>query len=381
MGPVRFDTRGVASLDGQWEFFPGDHPRAGLDGLDALTIRVPGLWEAQGHLELDGVAWYRTRFDLDDLDGEWTLCFGAVMDLAEVYLNGTLLGSHELPFTPFELPATAALVAGTNVLDVRVTDPPLGDPEHARLPHGKQGWMNHVFPSRPSLYMTYGGIWQPVILRRHGPLAVGGVFVNGDPDDLVVEVEVTNRSAARQDGVVGVRALGRVYDVEVDVPASGSAQVKVPFGAVTADRWSPQSPVVHEALVDVRAGTRSSDVALARFGLRTVRVEGRDIVVNGVPYRMKSVLVQGFTADELYAEGSDDDITAEIEAALAMGFNTLRLHIKAFDPRYLDACDRLGVFVHCDLPVAEPVNHEEMGADTVLGRRCVAAITEQVRRD
>ena len=77
-----------ASLDGVWEFYPGDHDRAALDELAPEAIRVPGLWEAQGHLELDGVAWYRLRFHLDVTDGWWTLRFAAVMDVAEVWLNG-----------------------------------------------------------------------------------------------------------------------------------------------------------------------------------------------------------------------------------------------------------------------------------------------------
>ena len=160
------------SLDGTWELFPGDHGLAELGGLEPRPIRVPGLWEAQGLLELDGVAWYRRRFSLDDPGGHWTLRFGAVMDLAEVYLNGRPLGGNDLPFTPFELDPSAALAAGANELAVRVTDPPVDAPLHPRLPHGKQGWANHVFPSPPSLYMTYGGIWQPVTLRRHGPVAV-----------------------------------------------------------------------------------------------------------------------------------------------------------------------------------------------------------------
>lgn len=66
---------------------------------------------------------------------------------------------------------------------MRVVDPVLDDPEHLRLAHGKQGWANEVFPSRPCLYMTYGGIWQSVVLCRHGPVILDGVFVNGDPDD------------------------------------------------------------------------------------------------------------------------------------------------------------------------------------------------------
>jgi hypothetical protein len=96
---------------------------------------------------------------------------------------------------------------------------------------------------------------------------------------------------------------------------------------------------------------------------------------------MKSVLVQGFGANQLYAEDDPATIRAEVSAAKAMGFNTLRLHIKAFHPAYLDVCDELGMLLHCDIPVAEPIAHEEMGGDTVLTQRCVAAAREQVRRD
>ena len=381
MEQLRFDSRGVASLDGDWEFHPRDCAVDELDAVPPLTIGVPGLWEAQGHLELNGAAWYRRRFLLADTSGHWTLRFGAVMDIAEVYLNGTLLGRHESPFTPFELDARAALVGGDNVLAVRVVDPALGDAEHLRLPHGKQGWMNHVFPSRPSLYMTYGGIWQPVTLRRHGPLVVRGVFVNADPDDLVVEVELENRSDEPLEAGVGVATLGTVVDLETSLPARGRSTVKAGLGSTAAARWSIDRPVLHDVLVDGRSGDRSSDVRTTSYGLRTVRVEGDRILVDGMPYRMKSVLVQGFTAEELYAEGSDAAIEHEVRSAKEMGFNTLRLHIKAFDPRYLDICDRVGMYLHCDLPVAEPIEHEEMGGDTLLTRRCVDAVTEQVRRD
>src|SRR5215217_9203564 len=176
---MQFDSRGRASLDGVWDFFPGDYDLAELVDLVPEPIHVPGLWEAQGWLDLDGVAWYRQTFDLSDTSGHWTLRFDAVMDRAEVHLNGMAIGAHDQAFTPFELDITAALHPGENVLAVRVFDPSLADADHRRMAHGKQGWANHVFPSRPSLYMTYGGIWQGVTLRRHGPVAVADVFVNG----------------------------------------------------------------------------------------------------------------------------------------------------------------------------------------------------------
>src|SRR5436305_12610045 len=216
---MEFASRGGASLDGEWEFFPGAIDLAQLDKLEPASIRVPGLWEAQGWLDLDGPAWYRRRFNLADASGHWTLRFAAVMDCAQAFVNGTPLGGHDLPFTPFELDPTGVLRAGENEVAVRVVDPSLTDPDHLRMPHGKQGWANHVFPSRPSLYMTYGGIWQGVSLRRHGPVVVADVFVNGDPDDLVVTVDLENRSATAQSVVAGVRTLGMVAQVEAEIDA------------------------------------------------------------------------------------------------------------------------------------------------------------------
>jgi Glycosyl hydrolases family 2, TIM barrel domain/Glycosyl hydrolases family 2/Glycosyl hydrolases family 2, sugar binding domain len=368
-------------LDGVWELFPGDHALGDLDHLRPEPIRVPGLWEAQGHLDLDGVAWYRRRFRLADAAGHWTLRFGAVMDMADVFLNGGHVGGHDVPFTPFELDPTETLAAGENTLAVRVTDPPVGDPEHLRLPHGKQGWANNAFPSPPSLYMTYGGIWQPVGLRRHGPVAVRDVFVNGDPDDLTVTVELEEVAGREQPAQVTLRTLGRVRQADVVLAPRGRAQVRLPLGVTVAARWSPERPALHRARVEVAAGGERSDGRELRFGLRTVRVDGERLLVDGRPYRMRSALVQGFWPDGLYAEDGRQAIWAEVAAAKAMGLNTLRLHVKAFDPAYLDACDELGMFLHCDLPVVDPVEQAELREGSMLARRCQTAAREQVRRD
>ena len=378
---ARLTTQPPISLDGEWDFYPGDYDPAELGRLEPQSVRVPGLWEAQGYLELDGPAWYRRRFRVEDDRGFWTLRFGGIMDLAQVFLNGVHLGGHESPFTPFELDATRALVAGENVLAVRVEDPPLGHPDHVRMPHGKQGWGSSPFPSPPSLYLTYGGIWQPVTLQRHGPVVARDVFLSGDPGDLVVSVDLVSRSEAGERARVTVRTLGLVKDAEAELEPGERRTLVFRLGSTSAARWRPGEPVLHEAEVDIDVGVAPSDAQYVRYGLRTVRVEGRSILVDDVPYRMKSALVQGFGAGELYAEGGREAIREEVLAAKAMGFNTLRLHIKGFDPAYLDVCDEVGMLLHCDLPVAEPLAYEELGADTLLARRCVAAIGEQVRRD
>jgi hypothetical protein len=369
------------SLDGTWELFPGDHPLHALGDLDPVPVQVPGLWEAQGLLDLDGVAWYRRRFPLDDPAGHWTLRFGAVMDLAEVHLNGRLVGTNDLPFTPFEVDPSAALAAGVNELAVRVTDPPAGSAEHLRLPHGKQGWANQVFPSPPSLYLTYGGIWQPVTLRRHGPVVTRGARCSSDPGDLTVAVRVQNVGADPAAARLTASSVGLAAEATLDLAPGAEAEATLRLGRADATRWRPDDPVLHELVVEASAGGAPSDELRVRYGLRTVRVEGDRLLLNGEPYRMRSALVQGFRADTLYAEGGREAIRQEVAAAKAAGLNTLRLHIKAFDPAYLEVCDELGMLLHCDIPVAEPIAHDQLDGDGELADRCARAAAAQVLRD
>ena len=362
-------------LDGTWELAPDGRPDA------AVPIEVPGLWEAQGLLELDGVATYRRRFRVDDAGGCWTLRFGAVMDTAEVTLNGVPVGGNDLAFTPFELDVTAALTEGENELVVKVTDPPVDSPGHLTGAHGKQGWANHVFPSPPSLYMTYGGIWQPVTLRQHGPLAIVDAFADGDPERLTVTVEVANRGAGPVGGRVELATLGRTAGQDVRLAPGATGTLTFAVDPAGAARWSPAHPALHTAAVTTTVEGTPSDQRTVRYGLRRVTLDGDRLLLDGEPYRMRSALVQGFWPLGLYAEDGRAAIEAEVRAALEMGLNTLRLHIKAFDPVYLDVCDELGMLLHCDIPVAEPIDHDQLGDDTALARSCVAAARAQVRRD
>src|SRR5580658_2118582 len=129
----------TVDLNGTWELVVGEHSIEELSSVRGENIEVPGLWEAQGYPALDGTAWCRRSFEVTDGSGWWTLQFGAVMDDADVFLNGHHLGSHRGGFTPFAFDCTGALRSGANNIAVRIIDHPRGSPEHSRNPHGKQG--------------------------------------------------------------------------------------------------------------------------------------------------------------------------------------------------------------------------------------------------
>src|SRR5258708_6340584 len=289
------------------------------------------------------------------------------MDEAEVFLNGARIGTNAGAFTPFAFDVTDHIRIGDNELLMQVVDYPGADERHQMTAHGKQGWMNDVFPSPPSLYMTYGGIWQSVTLERHGDARIENTWINSNPEDLSVEVElrgVAGTSVTVELGLFG-ETIARTAQLE-----EGETTIAFALGKVDAARWSPASPVMHVARVVVNVRETRSHERSFRFGLRTVTLTRNALLIDEQPITIRSALVQGFRADTLYAEGPRAAIEAEVLAAKNTGFNMLRLHIKAFDPQYLDVCDELGMLVHCDIPVAEPIAHGQLGAEGPVADAC-----------
>lgn len=375
---VQYPPSTVVELDGEWVLR--------LPGGTTQPVSVPGLWEAQGHPTLDGRADYQRSFGVADPSGWWTLRFGAVMDTGQVSINGVEVGRGDLPYTPWTVDVTNVIRA-QNEIEVAVEDPPAGSSAHLGSAHGKQGWANHEFPSPPSLYLTYGGIWQPVTLHRHGQVAIRDVVCDLDPTSPTVRVELEALEAtdARGNDVIDadvtVTLGGVVRTARTRLHAGGSAEPTLVFDDVGLPPWNPTDPVLHSCEVVVRIGEQASDEARMDVGLRTVEVDDRGLVLNGEPVRIRSALVQGFHADALYSEGTDEDIEHEVRQAQSLGFNMLRLHLRAFDPRYLTVCDRLGMLLHCDIPVAEPIAHDLIDDVGPLARRAASTATAQVRRD
>ena len=89
------------------------------------VINVPGVWEEQGYDGMDGVAWYRTSFDLSEEEASFDLRLHlAMIDDADItYVNAHEVG-RGMEYNRariYDVPSSA-LVPGSNVLAVRVTD-------------------------------------------------------------------------------------------------------------------------------------------------------------------------------------------------------------------------------------------------------------------
>lgn len=89
------------------------------------SMPVPSYWESHGYDGLDGVAWYRTTFEVPPsaMHGDATLTIGAIDDDDTVWLNGIRVGHTEgySAARRYRI-ANSALREGVNVLAIRVVD-------------------------------------------------------------------------------------------------------------------------------------------------------------------------------------------------------------------------------------------------------------------
>jgi hypothetical protein len=76
-----------------------------------------------------------------------------------------------------------------------------------------------------------------------------------------------------------------------------------------------------------------------------VAVGGGRFLLNEEPYYQRAVLDQGYRPHTHLATRGTQELRQEVEMIKGMGFNAVRVHQKAEDPRFLYWADRLGLLV------------------------------------
>lgn len=126
-------------LSGYWDFEPvlSYDQQDNKHNNETKGIYVPGFWESHGYTQLDGAAYYSTKFTLPSTFdvSEMILVMGYIDDLDKVYLNDMLIGLTEdlLDEAPrkggfneilrgYEIPEEAIIAGGQNTLKVKVYD-------------------------------------------------------------------------------------------------------------------------------------------------------------------------------------------------------------------------------------------------------------------
>ena len=330
-------------LGGLWRF-KKDPENRGLDkGYQAgrfgggQLVKVPFVPDAtkisgdKGLKAFRGtIGWYRTHVDVP-VDGIYAIRFESVNHRARVYLDGKLEGEHKGEYLPFEI--RAPLKTGTRHSLVVRAD--------WRGPAAMKadGWHR--------LWFNFGGVNRGVSIRRIGNSEISYPEMNttltGSTATVDMKVHLRNNVAPRQLGVKGALVRGD-RRVPVEFPpepiAKGGTEVLQTQVKVDApDLWSPEAPKLWE----LELAVPGESTYRARVGLREVRSQGADLLLNGKPIRMRGASIH----EDVFGRGDalrpidQDRIVSHLESIDA---NATRSQ-HPIDPGLLERFDAAGIMV------------------------------------
>jgi len=348
------------SLDGEWAFSTKIEGEAGVPRR-GRAINVPfcpesklsGVEKRIGEFE---IMLYGRTFEVPE---EWKgrrliLHFGAVDQVAKVYVDGKLAGSHEGGYLPFSFDITDLLNAekSEGAEDNKSASHSIIVEARDSLDH-KYPWGKQKVKNGGMWYTPVSGIWQSVWLEPVPAEHITSLRIDTGAD----HAEITAYGIT-----AGVLELEGTDYFLIDSSEKGERCAAIRITFEEPHLWSPEDPYLYSFSIRT-----ASDCVRSYFALRTLTIEEKGghprLCLNGDPYFFNGVLDQGYWHDGIYTPSSPDRFAEDIAAMKSLGYNTLRKHIKIEPEIFYYECDRLGMAVFQDM-----VNNSDYSFlhDTVL---------------
>ena len=305
--------------------------------------------------------WYRNEFEVPrNFKGRtvW-IGFHGINYRAEIWINGKkVAGSDEVvgAFRRFDFDVTAFVHPGEkNVVALAISAPKAGE-----LGITFVDWN----PAPPDKEM---GLWQDVVLRERGPVAIRYPFVDSRLElpaaanaRLTVRAELQNASDAAVKGTLRGKIMGASVPVEfsqaIELKAKEIREIELSpenlhvLEVAQPRLWWPYQmgePYLHKLTLDfVVEHSGSSDTAAISFGIvqfdseftpegaRLFKVNGKPVLIRGAGWTPDMML----RVDEARRE-------AEFRYVKEMGLNTIRLEGKLEDESFFERADRNGILI------------------------------------
>jgi beta-galactosidase len=305
----------TVDLPHDWDIFEGPVSGEGVTGTG-------GGWFEAGKGE------YRKTFKTPD--GEVVkLHFEGVYQKAEVYVNGQKAGQHHYGYTPFTVDVTPYIYKNkkqTNEVVVKVDN---SEQPNCRWYSGS-GIYRHVWlETMPALHIAENGIF------------ITTPEVNAEKARVQVDVTIANESQSDRNATVVVCGA----QLMVAVKAGESKTVSTTTMVNNPQLWSPESPTLYEAKVELKENGTTIDRQTAKYGIRTFSFDAeRGFVLNG-----QKVLINGACVHHddgvLGAMAFDDAEIRKVRQMKEAGFNLIRTSHNPTTRAFLDACDSIGMLV------------------------------------
>lgn len=346
------------NLNGPWEFAFDDQDAGIREGwwdqrIFDQTIIVPYAYQSKlsgiHEKAFHNVVWYKRRLRIvrDDPAQRVLLHIGAADWEARLWVNGRYQGEHRGGHTPFTFDITDALREdGENIFALRVRD----DALDLELPRGKQYWKAE---SHGIFYTGTTGVWQTVWLEKVDENRLEKIWITPDVDRKCFSLRMEFAGSGEKQARVRLSLKGKCLADDTVTVFQNRCQrdlwldqrIMLNWNFQESMVWTPRHPVLFDLIIDVLTDGRITDQVTSYCAMRKVSVVNGQFMLNNRPFYQKMLLDQGYWPDSLMTASTDGDFIRDIEACKAMGFNGVRKHQKAEDPRYLYHADRLGFLV------------------------------------
>ncbi len=271
---------------------------------------------------------YEKKFELPENfnKGRIFIHFGAVDQIATVYLNGTEIGTHKGGYTPFTFELTDYIKQDENVLNVTVKD----YSDTKEYSKGKQ-----KFKRGGIWYSPQSGIWQTVWLESTPAQFLERVKITPDYDNEQVNFEFFGTDDV----------ITRIYDGENLIAETKETTVKIP----DFKSWSPESPFLYDVKFQACGETISSYFGMRKFSVGEDENGVKRLFLNNKPYFHNGLLDQGYYPDGFLTPPSNEAMEFDVKKMKELGFNMLRKHIKVEPLLWYHYCDVNGILVWQDM--------------------------------
>lgn len=352
VGPMRpdFDDNGWRSLN-----LPHDWAveLTGVEDADPyhaykpLGRRFPGT----------SIGWYRKELDLsreETTPRAWIVFDGVFRD-SVVWLNGHYLGRHLSGYTGFRYEVSDYLVAGINVLAVRVDATAYEGWFYEGAGVYRHVWLETSHSTRIAnngLVVRYDAENVPHGMSHESPYEMPQGMSLNTSVDLTIDVEVEH--AADQDAAYTIdiglfnQAGSRIESRKSETLTANAWETQAAsfrFVVPKPDLWSVSEPSLYRVVASVAMDGAVVDTAETQFGIRGIKFEsGSGFFLNGKPLTLKGVCCHHDVAGTGTA-APNRIWEYRILKLKEMGCNAYRCAHNPPSTELLDTCDRLGMLV------------------------------------
>ena len=327
----QFKRDSYICLNGYWEY------------AIKQTEEIPSVYDGQilvpysPEVEKSGVGklvmpedylFYRLKYEMpkDFIEDKVILHFGAVDQIAEVFINGEFAIKHIGGFLPFSIDIKPFLNDNNVEIVLRVRDT-TNSSYHSS---GKQS-----LKPEGIWYKQQSGIYMPVWMESVKEGYIEKLKITPDIDSNSVNIRFTS-------SIKTAKILLEGKEIIVEADNDNIIQIDKPI------LWSPENPHLYEFVISNKVDKVESYFAMRKISLIKNEKGKLVIALNNKECFMKGVLDQGYYQDGLLTPNSDEDYINDIMLVKNLGFNVSRKHIKIESLRWYYHCDRLGLLVWQD---------------------------------